>query len=68
MPAALARWKAAQLKIEPTENPNEVYVLAPDGIRVEVYGEPVSKATLRSRLNVVQRCQSGGRRRSRRSP
>ncbi len=40
MPAALARWKAAQLKIEPTENPNEVYVVAPDGIRVEVYGEP----------------------------
>jgi catechol 2,3-dioxygenase-like lactoylglutathione lyase family enzyme len=40
MPAALARWKAANLKIEPTENPNEVYVVAPDGIRVEVYGEP----------------------------
>jgi catechol 2,3-dioxygenase-like lactoylglutathione lyase family enzyme len=40
MPAALARWKAAQLKIEPTENPNEVYVHAPVGIRVEVYGEP----------------------------
>lgn len=40
MPAALARWKAANLKIDPTENPNEVYVHAPDGIRVEVYGEP----------------------------
>jgi len=40
MPAALAKWKAAQLKTEPTENPNEVYVVAPDGIRVEVYGEP----------------------------
>jgi len=40
MPAALAKWKAANLKIEPTENPNEVYVVAPDGIRVEVYGEP----------------------------
>jgi catechol 2,3-dioxygenase-like lactoylglutathione lyase family enzyme len=40
MPAALARWKAAGLKIEPTENPNEVYVHAPDGVRVEVYGEP----------------------------
>jgi len=40
MPAALARWKAANLKIEPTENPNEVYVDAPDGIRLEVYGEP----------------------------
>ena len=40
MPAALARWKAANIATEPTENPNEVYVLAPDGIRLEVYGEP----------------------------
>jgi catechol 2,3-dioxygenase-like lactoylglutathione lyase family enzyme len=40
MPAALAKWKAANIKIEPTENPNEVYVVAPDGIRLEVYGEP----------------------------
>jgi catechol 2,3-dioxygenase-like lactoylglutathione lyase family enzyme len=40
MPAALAKWKAAGIKTEPTENPNEVYVLAPDGIRLEVYGEP----------------------------
>jgi len=40
MPAALARWKAANVKIEPTENPNEVYVHAPDDVRVEVYGEP----------------------------
>jgi catechol 2,3-dioxygenase-like lactoylglutathione lyase family enzyme len=40
MPAALARWKAAGIKMEPTENPNEVYLLAPDGIRLEVYGEP----------------------------
>jgi len=40
MPGALARWKAANIKIDPTENPNEVYVIAPDGIRVEVYGEP----------------------------
>lgn len=40
MPAALARWRAANIEIQPTENPNEVYVFAPDGIRVEVYGEP----------------------------
>jgi catechol 2,3-dioxygenase-like lactoylglutathione lyase family enzyme len=39
MPAALARWKAAGVEIEPTENPNEVYVIAPDRVRVEVYGE-----------------------------
>jgi len=40
MAKALERWKAARVEIEPTENPNEVYLLAPDGIRVEVYGEP----------------------------
>ena len=40
MPAWLARTKASGLEIEPTENPNEVYVHGPDGIRVEVYGEP----------------------------
>jgi catechol 2,3-dioxygenase-like lactoylglutathione lyase family enzyme len=40
MPAALAKWKANNLKIEPTENPNEAYVSAPDGIRLEVYGVP----------------------------
>ena len=40
LPGALARWKAANIKIEPTENPNEMYLIAPDGIRLEVYGEP----------------------------
>jgi len=40
MPASLARWRAAGVEIEPTENPNEVYLHAPDGVRVEVYGEP----------------------------
>ena len=40
MPAALAKWKANNLKIEPTENPNEAYVVAPDDIRIEVYGIP----------------------------
>jgi catechol 2,3-dioxygenase-like lactoylglutathione lyase family enzyme len=40
MPGALARWKAANITIEPTENSNELYLVAPDGIRVEVYGEP----------------------------
>jgi catechol 2,3-dioxygenase-like lactoylglutathione lyase family enzyme len=39
-PAALAKWKAAGVGIQPTANPNEVYLLAPDGVRVEVYGEP----------------------------
>jgi predicted enzyme related to lactoylglutathione lyase len=40
MPASLAKWKAANVEIQPTENPNEVYVEGPDGIRVEVYGVP----------------------------
>jgi len=40
MPGSLAKWRAAGLKIDPTENPNEVYLNAPDGIRLEVYGEP----------------------------
>ena len=40
MPAMLAKWKAAGLKVDPTQNPNEAYVNAPDGIRLEVYGEP----------------------------
>ena len=40
MPAALDRWRAANITIQPTQNPNEVYLLAPDDVRVEVYGEP----------------------------
>jgi catechol 2,3-dioxygenase-like lactoylglutathione lyase family enzyme/predicted enzyme related to lactoylglutathione lyase len=40
MPGSLAKWKAAGIKIDPTENPNEVYLNAPDNIRLEVYGEP----------------------------
>jgi catechol 2,3-dioxygenase-like lactoylglutathione lyase family enzyme len=38
--ASVARWKAAGIAMQPTENPNELYLLAPDGVRVEVYGEP----------------------------
>lgn len=40
MPAMVAKWKAHNLETQPTENPNEIYVVAPDGIRVEVYGIP----------------------------
>lgn len=40
MPAMVAKWKANNLEMQPTENPNEIYVVAPDGIRVEVYGVP----------------------------
>jgi len=40
MPGALAKWKASNIGVEPTQNPNEVYVKGPDSIRVEVYGIP----------------------------
>ncbi len=40
MPGMIAKWKANGLKVDPTENPNEAYVNAPDGIRLEVYGVP----------------------------
>jgi catechol 2,3-dioxygenase-like lactoylglutathione lyase family enzyme len=40
MPGSLAKWQEAGIKIDRTENPNEVYLNAPDGIRLEVYGEP----------------------------
>jgi len=39
-PAALARWQAAGIEIETTENPNLVHIFAPEGIDIEVYGEP----------------------------
>ena len=39
--AARARWKAGNVTFEEgAENPNQGYVLAPDGIRVEVFGDP----------------------------
>src|SRR5581483_2315336 len=40
MPAALAKWKANGLKVDQGENPNQAYVWAPDGIRLEVFGDP----------------------------
>jgi catechol 2,3-dioxygenase-like lactoylglutathione lyase family enzyme len=48
MPASLARWRAAGVKIEPLpENPNEVYLYAPDDVKVEVYGEPALSTPIR---------------------
>ena len=44
----LARWRAAGLKIEQGENPNQGYVSLPgaasDGIRVEFFGDPALKS------------------------
>jgi catechol 2,3-dioxygenase-like lactoylglutathione lyase family enzyme len=39
-PAALARWRAAGVEIETTENPNLAHLFTPDGADLEVYGEP----------------------------
>ena len=37
----LDKWKAAGLKLEQSgTNPNQRYVTAPDGIRLEVFGDP----------------------------
>ena len=44
MPGSLVKWKAMGLKIDPTQNPNEVYVWGPDQIKVEVYGIPEQAA------------------------
>jgi catechol 2,3-dioxygenase-like lactoylglutathione lyase family enzyme len=41
LPASIAKWKADGLRVEQTgTNPNQSYVTAPDGIRVEVFGDP----------------------------
>jgi catechol 2,3-dioxygenase-like lactoylglutathione lyase family enzyme len=41
LPAAIAKWKANGLLVEQTgTNPNQSYVTAPDGIRLEVFGDP----------------------------
>lgn len=40
LPAWMAKWKAAGVKIEQADNPNQGYVVAPDGIRVEFFGDP----------------------------
>ena len=39
LPAMLARWKAAGVEIEQATNPNQGYVDAPDGIRIEFFGD-----------------------------
>jgi catechol 2,3-dioxygenase-like lactoylglutathione lyase family enzyme len=46
MTGSLAKWKGMGLKIDPTPNPNEVYVWGPDGVKVEVYGVPEQVAPI----------------------
>lgn len=40
LPGMLARWRANKIEIEQTGNPNQGYVHAPDGVRVEFFGDP----------------------------
>jgi catechol 2,3-dioxygenase-like lactoylglutathione lyase family enzyme len=40
LPAWLAKWKANGIEIEQNQNPLQGYVHAPDGIRVEFFGDP----------------------------
>ena len=40
LPATMARWKQTGVRIEQASNPNQGYVDAPDGIRVEFFGDP----------------------------
>lgn len=37
---SIAKWKAAGLSIEPANNPNQVFLAAPDNVRVEIIGDP----------------------------
>jgi catechol 2,3-dioxygenase-like lactoylglutathione lyase family enzyme len=40
LPAWLAKWKANGVEIEQNQNPVQGYVHAPDGVRVEFFGDP----------------------------
>ena len=46
MPGSIEKWKKMGLTIEPTANPNEVYVLWPEQMRIEVYGIPEQTAPI----------------------
>jgi catechol 2,3-dioxygenase-like lactoylglutathione lyase family enzyme len=40
LPAAMAKWQAAGYKIEQGSDANQGYILGPDGIRLEFFGDP----------------------------
>jgi catechol 2,3-dioxygenase-like lactoylglutathione lyase family enzyme len=51
LPAEMAKWKAAGYQIEPDQNsnaqdPNHGFLLGPDGIRIEFYGDPSLKVPI----------------------
>lgn len=45
--AAEAKWKARNLKVEPTENPSESYVFGPDDVKVEIFGDATLDVPIR---------------------
>jgi len=49
LPAAMAKWKAAGVKVEqvPGNNPLQGYVNAPDGVRTEFFGDPMLPVAVR---------------------
>ena len=47
LPGMLARWKAAGVETEQETNPNQGYVHAPDGIRIEFFGDPTLPVAVR---------------------
>jgi catechol 2,3-dioxygenase-like lactoylglutathione lyase family enzyme len=47
LPAMLAKWKADGVEVEQAANPNQGYVHAPDGIRVEFFGDPMLPVPVR---------------------
>lgn len=47
LPAMLAKWKADGVSVEQAANPNQGYVHAPDGIRVEFFGDPMLPVPVR---------------------
>ena len=47
LPAMLARWRAASVGIDQDSNPNQGYVHAPDGMRIEFFGDPALPVAVR---------------------
>src|ERR1019366_2910648 len=47
LPVWLAKWKAAGIEIEQAQNPIQGYVHAPDGVRVEFFGDPAIDAPVK---------------------
>ncbi len=43
LPAEMAKWKAAGYQIEQDQDPNHGFLLAPDSIRLEFFGDPSLK-------------------------